>query len=1182
MEIQHLNLINVAQINCARSRIATIEATAHALQQNIDILIISEPYTFIHNNSYRLEGIRPSTRTGGIVACHYIATSTTSMIGNQTFNCNYGFQSCIIILNKNLTCLVKTQFTNPYCVTIEINEHHTNTNIQVISVYFPPTWPDDSVNDVLHNIIIPSIQTNPLTLVAGDFNARSVLWGDHLTNPRGDLIEDLLISFCKLHPIYNYSSLDQHLNDIIRVGNEHSIHNRNSFLLDEDDDSAVENESLDENLLNADSNSTDIMSTKRYTFSTTQGFSCPDITFVTPTLINFIRNWEINSDIFPRDILTGVDHNPIFYNIDLTSITDHIPNSSSITNPNSNINFKRIEPIKISMILNKFIASKQLLRFLNSNVLEKHRLLPTTSEIDTVIAQLNEFSEILYKKYIQKQQYTNNSSNKNSHPPTKIATSACKHLLDWLTPTALRHRSNIKCLRRLLSRLKAKFHKISSINTFDISLPVNYHSINLLLSLQSKIDGIENNLQHINKIYKKYVKQTKRKQLTANISAQLEEGPWNLAYKIAANKIKNKLQLGTLKQTTTSFQDTMKLIVDELMPNEDIGSDVPDIHKPIRDQYNLIKTVSNCNRRFANQRSVNCTACYGNNDVEQGHFETHELCNFHKYNLIPDDVSQAINQIPNKIKAPGIDGMHNKTCKIVSYQMVHLLTNLFNSCINLSYFPDYWKTGNLVIFIKDTKKDPSKPNSYRPITLLCEYSKLFERCLLNKLYSILPEETIFSPRQFGFRTGRSTVDAINEFIDYTHIPGGPYKLLPSRKTKATAYFNSRKQYYRVGRSPLYGKLQCQCCGTFTCDKSLPVKNFFTLPTSPILTPPTMELIYTNSRLRHTAIIFIDISGAFNTILWSRTIYLMTIKKLPKAFINIMTSYLDEKRNVVFELNQNNKYKRHLNMGCSQGSVIGPFLWNIVMDELLLDYNNFLPAIDNPTEAQYQVFAYADDLTIVVKASNCTKLEQMANSLLSAVAKWAQSNKLSISKEKTKAMLLGNSLGGRLPTFKIEHEPFSPVSATTLQKISFVNEYTYLGVLIDSKCLFNTHLSKTVDKAKQIFVRMSYLCSNILQSEQTTNLHKIRQHILLIYRCAAVPIISYASSVFKHKIFNKTSIQITNRLQKFCLSFAFTTHRSISCNALEVILRFPPLWLTVLKKRSVRKFVLPENVTYKML
>ncbi|UYV69881.1 hypothetical protein LAZ67_7001080 [Cordylochernes scorpioides] len=47
--------------------------------------------------------------------------------------------------------------------------------------------------------------------------------------------------------------------------------------------------------------------------------------------------------------------------------------------------------------------------------------------------------------------------------------------------------------------------------------------------------------------------------------------------------------------------------------------------------------------------------------------------------------------------------------------------------------------------------------------------------------------------------------------------------------------------------------------------------------------------------------------------------------------------------------------RRVSKGCPQGSVIGPFLWNIVFDELLtLDYRN-------------NVFlqAYADDLVVVV-------------------------------------------------------------------------------------------------------------------------------------------------------------------------------------------------------------------------
>lgn len=67
-------------------------------------------------------------------------------------------------------------------------------------------------------------------------------------------------------------------------------------------------------------------------------------------------------------------------------------------------------------------------------------------------------------------------------------------------------------------------------------------------------------------------------------------------------------------------------------------------------------------------------------------------------------------------------------------------------------------------FIFPLSKDTSDPNSYRPISLLSNMDKLFERIILELLdYTYLEHErrnNIIIPEQFGFRTEHSTVQQI--------------------------------------------------------------------------------------------------------------------------------------------------------------------------------------------------------------------------------------------------------------------------------------------------------------------------------------------------------------------------------------------------------------------------------------
>ena len=56
-------------------------------------------------------------------------------------------------------------------------------------------------------------------------------------------------------------------------------------------------------------------------------------------------------------------------------------------------------------------------------------------------------------------------------------------------------------------------------------------------------------------------------------------------------------------------------------------------------------------------------------------------------------------------------------------------------------------------------------NNYRPISVLPCFSKILERIMYDRLYSYLTENKILFKKQFGFRSGHSTNNALLELID---------------------------------------------------------------------------------------------------------------------------------------------------------------------------------------------------------------------------------------------------------------------------------------------------------------------------------------------------------------------------------------------------------------------------------
>ncbi|GBO35083.1 Putative protein in type-1 retrotransposable element R1DM [Araneus ventricosus] len=121
----------------------------------------------------------------------------------------------------------------------------------------------------------------------------------------------------------------------------------------------------------------------------------------------------------------------------------------------------------------------------------------------------------------------------------------------------------------------------------------------------------------------------------------------------------------------------------------------------------------------------------------------------------------------NLTKAPGPDGL----CANIIYEFFKVnkekFTNMMNECINYAIFPVSWKQASVALIPK-VGKDLSSPSAYRPICLLSTWGKVLDKILSRRL-TFEPEKTgKLHPNQFGFRNGRSTLDALQFFKDFVH------------------------------------------------------------------------------------------------------------------------------------------------------------------------------------------------------------------------------------------------------------------------------------------------------------------------------------------------------------------------------------------------------------------------------
>ena len=109
--------------------------------------------------------------------------------------------------------------------------------------------------------------------------------------------------------------------------------------------------------------------------------------------------------------------------------------------------------------------------------------------------------------------------------------------------------------------------------------------------------------------------------------------------------------------------------------------------------------------------------------------------------------------------ATGPDKVAYSMLKHLPRSGMNFLLHIFNLSWSSHSFPSIWKTSS-IIPIHTMGKPLDSPASFRPISLTSCVSKLFERIILSRLLFFLESNSILSPRQAGFRPGRSTLDQI--------------------------------------------------------------------------------------------------------------------------------------------------------------------------------------------------------------------------------------------------------------------------------------------------------------------------------------------------------------------------------------------------------------------------------------
>lgn len=298
------------------------------------------------------------------------------------------------------------------------------------------------------------------------------------------------------------------------------------------------------------------------------------------------------------------------------------------------------------------------------------------------------------------------------------------------------------------------------------------------------------------------------------------------------------------------------------------------------------------------------------------------------------------------------------------------------------------------------------------------------------------------------------------------------------------------------------------------------------------------------------VLSLDIKGAFDNARWDSILQSDVLSHAPHYVWRMLRSYLSD-RTVVYQ-----GHHRLLDRGCPQGSVLGPFLWNAIHDDV----------IRHMIDTVFDVICFADDTMLIIGGNTCSEAEQNSSIALNRIANLLAQNGLELNTNKTE-VLIGyprSIIGAEDDDYRV------PIIRTPTGPLERLTHIKYLGVILNLTGSWIQHIDYVIEKCHRILPLLLQLCKN------TCGYSPYARRIMV--NGAVYSLLHYCSTLFYHQIQRRRNRRLLAALQRKCDRICIQGYRTISGDAAGILANSPPLDMLLVRRALialVKRGVVPK-------